>query len=77
MKNADCPPLANRLACPSRRPQPYFPQVSAAKRPEDGRSLATRIHYACCSLRLGSKRISTRFSNAAAMRRSMSKEWPS
>ena len=45
--------------------------------PEDGRWLPIRIRYACCSLGLGTKRISTRFSNAEAMRRSIAKEWPS
>ena len=53
------------------------PSSPATKRPEDGRWLPIRIRYVCRSLGLGTKRISTRFSNAAAMRRSMAKEWPS
>ena len=50
---------------------------TATTGPEDGRWLAIRIRYACCSLGLGTKRISMRFSNADAMRRSIAKEWPS
>jgi hypothetical protein len=53
------------------------PRSSATQGPEEGRWLPMRIRYACCSLGLGRKRISTRFSNAEAMRRSISKEWPS
>jgi hypothetical protein len=53
------------------------PSSPGTKGPEDGRRLRIRTRYACCSLGLGTKRISTRFSNAEAMRRSMAKEWPS
>ena len=38
-------------------------------------SVISEVHnYACCSLRPGKKRISTRFSSAEAMRRNISKE---
>jgi len=71
--------VANRPASHAHPPARNlsFPKSSATKGPEEDRWLAIRIRYACCSLGLGTKRISMRFSNADAMRRSIAKEWPS